>query len=484
MRNGLVLLLLASLAGCSGSGGNGGPPPPPANSAPTFTSAAAITVPENVTGTVYQAVATDPDGDAITYSISGVDAARFTMTPQGALTFNLAPDFENPGDQNNNNVYQFAITASDGKSPKELSFTLTVTNTADRIGSVRIGTGYVNAVQSVGVPGGDDLLVAQEDGRIYLLDPGTGGTGTLFLTVANVRWLLGIALAPDYPTSGTFYVSLVNTANEVEIRRYRRQNATTGDPASSDTILAYAYQFPPSSSISNYFGGWIGFGPDGDLYVATGDDQSANNAQSLSNLQGKILRVDVRSDAFPADPRRDYAIPADNPFAAGAAPEIYAYGFRNPRRSSFNGPDLLIGDSNAPLLTNGREIDLLRPQDKGRNYGFGATFGTPNIIDSAIVWSGFGPAMGAGTSVTGGRVYRGPVTELVGLYIFYDDAGSRYFSVPATTIRQDVQLTQAGLTLRSDIEIPGSVRVFSIDEDANFNMIFVTATGVYRVEKF
>lgn len=482
MRKGFALLLLASLAGCGGSGGS---PTPPANSAPTFTSAASITVAENVTGTVYQAVATDPDGDALTYSIGGVDAARFTMTPQGALTFNLAPDFENPGDQNNDNVYQFVITASDGKSPKELPFTLTVTNTGDRIGSVRIGTGYVDAVQSVGVPGGDDLLVAQEDGRIYLLDPGTGGTGTLFLTVADLRWLLGIALAPDYATSGTFYVSLVNTANEVELRRYQRQNATTGDPASRDTILAYAYQLPPAPSISYYFGGWIGFGPDGNLYVATGDDQSgANNAQSLASLQGKVLRLDVRTDAFPADNRRDYAIPADNPFAAGAAPEIYAYGFRNPRRASFNAADLLIGDSNAPLLTNGREIDLLRPQDKGRNYGFGAPAGTPNIIDSAIVWNGAGPVMGAGTSVTGGRVYRGPVTELVGLYIFYDDAGSRYFSVPAANIRQDVQLTQAGLTLRSDIVIPGSVRVYSIDEDANFNMIFVTATGVYRVEKF
>jgi glucose/arabinose dehydrogenase len=437
-------------------------------------------VPENVTGTIYQAVAADPDGDVLTYSISGVDSSKFTITSQGALSFKDPPDFDNP---NSPHVYQIVITASDNKAPKEMQFQITVTNLPDQIGRVAIGTGYVAATQSIPLPGGDDLLVAQENGEIFLLDPATGGTGTPFMSVTGTTRLLSMAMAPDYATNGKFYVSLLNSASEIEVRRYQRLNATKGDPASTDTILSFPYQMPANTALATP-GGWIGFGPDSYLYVGTGDNGSA---QSLGTRDGKILRVDVRSDAFPGDDTRDYAIPADNPFVAGAVPEIYAYGFRNPKRASFNGADLLIGDNYNFATNGGKEIDLLRPQDKGGNYGYGVPDSTPNVIDTVIRWTGFSPrGTPQNSNVVGGRVYRGPIAKLAGLYMFYDGAGFRWFTVPVANIRQGTTLAESSLDGRGELGLVGDPppTVVSIDEDANFNLIFVVPTTVYRVEIF
>ena len=101
-----------------------------------------------------------------------------------------------------------------------------------------------------------------------------------------------------------------------------------------------------------------------------------NNAQNLNVLLGKMLRIDPRSDAFPADPLRDYAIPAGNPFAqAGGRPEIWAYGLRNPFRASFDPltQNLWIGDVGQDAR---EEIDLMRPTDGGANFGWRIIEGT------------------------------------------------------------------------------------------------------------
>ena len=110
-----------ALAGCGGGGG-GAPPPPPANSAPAFTSAATANVPENSGGTIYTATASDADGDALTFSLSGgADQARFRITAAGALAFEAPPDFESPADANRDNAYLVQISVSDGTNTGCLS---------------------------------------------------------------------------------------------------------------------------------------------------------------------------------------------------------------------------------------------------------------------------------------------------------------------------------------------------------------------------
>ena len=106
-------------------------------------------------------------------------------------------------------------------------------------------------------------------------------------------------------------------------------NPNIADAASVTPIITI-----DQTSATNHKAGWIGFGPDGYLYIASGDGAVGSNAQDLNNLLGKFLRIDVHSDGFPGDPARNYAIPADNPFVAtvGAADEIFALGLRNPWR--------------------------------------------------------------------------------------------------------------------------------------------------------
>ncbi len=118
------------------------------------------------------------------------------------------------------------------------------------------------------------------------------------------RWdseqgLLGLAFSPNYAADGKFYVDLTNGQGNSEIWEYTRSAAdpNIADPASKRLILTVPQPF------SNHNGGWIGFGPDGDLYITFGDGGGANdpfnNAQNLESLNGKILRIDVRGDDFP-----------------------------------------------------------------------------------------------------------------------------------------------------------------------------------------
>jgi glucose/arabinose dehydrogenase len=144
-------------------------------------------------------------------------------------------------------------------------------------------------------------------GRIRILAPASGAIAaapfldlTGQISTDGERGLLGFAAAPDFATSGVFYVFVTNPLGDIEIRRYRTlaANRDLADPASGDVILSIGHR-----QFSNHNGGWIGFGPDGFLWIAVGDGGGSgdpnNRAQDLWSLLGKILRIDVRSDAFP-----------------------------------------------------------------------------------------------------------------------------------------------------------------------------------------
>ncbi len=297
------------------------------------------------------------------------------------------------------------------------------------------------------------FVIEQHSGNVLRVDR-TGGAvaATPFLTISDLatggeQGLLGLAFDPDYASNGYFYTNHTDAGGTTRITRYQRSaDPTIADHASATPVLSY------TQPQANHNGGWMGFGPDGMLYVASGDGGGGNdddsghtagigNAQDITNnLLGKLLRLDVSGDDFPGDDSRNYAIPADNPFVGGTGDdEIWAYGLRNPWRASFDRAtgDLYIGD----VGQNAREEINFQPagDNGGANYGWRlreGTIATPQVGGAAPV-DAFAPiydyAQGGGdlqgNAVTGGYVYRGPIDELTGEYFFADFINERIWSL-------------------------------------------------------
>ena len=500
-----ILTLLFGLAACGGGGGGGGGGgQPQPNRPPAITSPAAANTPENSTGTIYQASAVDPDGNALAFSLSGgADRAAFAISATGALSFLAAPDFEFPADADQNNVYLVQISVSDGTTSAVLDLAVTVTNVGpDAFRVTRVGAGFAQPLYLTGIPDGSGrVLVVQQFGLIRILNPATGAiAATPFLDLTGQistngeRGLLGLALAPDFTTSGVFYVYVTAlTSGQIQLRRYRTLpgNLNQADPTTADTLLAIDH---PNN---NHNGGWIEFGPDGMLYLAVGDGGGTgdpnNNGQNTNVLLGKMLRIDVRSDAFPADPLRDYAIPAGNPFAAaGGRPEVWAYGLRNPFRNSFDPitQNLWIGDVGQDTR---EEVDLMRPGDAGANFGWRILEGTapfngtviPGLVPPVAEYS-HGSGAREGDTVTGGYVYRGPVEALRGQYIFGDFINGNLWSFPITRASIGTTIPSSQFILRRADFTPNVGAInhpssFGIDQAGNLYIVDYDGE-VYRID--
>ncbi|UDF03710.1 PQQ-dependent sugar dehydrogenase [Asticcacaulis sp. AND118] len=483
----VVLSLGLSLAACGGddSGGGGGGGGAPSLS---FTSGGTASFGENGTGTAYTAAATGGSG-AITYSLgSGGDNALFSIDgTSGALTFKAAPNFEWPRDSNRDNIYDVTVTASAGGASASRTVAVTVTDRSGRVALRRVGEGFTQPLFVTGR--GDNsgkVLVVQKGGLVRVLDPLTGVIdATAFLDVRDQiatdgeRGLLGLALAPDFSTTGVFYAYLTATNGAINIRRYTATAA--GASGAGDTLLTIAHP------ANNHNGGWIAFDKNGLLVAAVGDGggggDPSGNAQNTNVLLGKILRIDVRSDAYPADPNRDYAIPMTNPFASmGGAPEIWHWGLRNPFRNSFDRETghLYIGDVGQSAI---EEINFASSGSPGLNYGWnilegtsfyagGSTTGlTPPVAQYA---QGTGPLQGK--SVTGGYVYRGPVVSMRAQYVFGDFVNKRMWSIPVANMVQGTTLANTAFTDRTTAFAPsagavGSITSFGEDDFANLYVV-------------
>ncbi|HZX76639.1 PQQ-dependent sugar dehydrogenase [Lysobacter sp.] len=493
----LVLAFAGMLAACGGGGGDDDSPDPipgaPTNRPPVFTSPTSATVPEATAGVFYTAVATDPDGSAVTYSLSGgADQARFRITSSGALSFFSPPDFETPADANADNIYLVTITASDGSQTTALNLTVTVTDvTGAPLRVRRVATGMDFPLFLAPVPDTTGrVFVVERAGRIRILNPATGAiAATPFLDIVGQvstdgeRGLLGFATAPDFATSGRFYVFLTVADGTIEVRRYLTQTANRdiADPASSDVILRVPHPR------SNHNGGWIGFGPDGLLYIAIGDGGGTgdpdNNGQNTGTLLGKILRIDPATDAFPADNNRDYAIPASNPFAtSGGAPEVWVYGLRNPFRNSFDPltGNLYIGDVGQGAV---EEIDLVRPGDGGANFGWPIMEGTQPYrggptagLTPPVAEYRHGTGAREGESVTGGHVYRGPLESLRGEYVFADFVNPNVWSIASSRLLPNATFPSSEFRIRTDF----APNAGTIDNVVSFGVD--TANNLYIVD--
>ncbi len=281
---------------------------------------------------------------------------------------------------------------------------------------------YVTAAP--GQPG--RLYVVQQSGRVRIFERGrVRGTFldiSRLVTAGGEQGLLGLAFHPGYARNGRFFVYYTARNGDQRVVEYRRAAAGRAASGSARELLTMDDPF------GNHNGGHLAFGPDGHLYIGTGDGGGGGDplrsGQDTGSLLGKLLRIDVDSRAG----GRPYGIPPGNPFARGGGrPEVYSYGLRNPWRFSFDRQrgDLWIGDVGQNAY---EEISFRR-----RGTGAGVNFGW-NAFEGRSAYPGGGPVRGnppvgpvaqyshsQGCSVTGGYVYRGTkVPALAGRYAYAD----------------------------------------------------------------
>jgi glucose/arabinose dehydrogenase len=288
--------------------------------------------------------------------------------------------------------------------------------------------------------GSGRLFVAQQGGQIRIVRNGTL-VAQPFLDIADritsggEHGLLGVAFHPRFPADPRVFVDYTDTNRDTRVSSFAVDPTRPDrlDPSSERRLLFVRQPF------ANHNGGAVVFGPDGFLYVSLGDggseDDPQGNGQSRTTLLGKILRIDIDTTSG----GRAYGIPADNPYADGAAghqPEIWLWGLRNPWRISFDRTtrDLWIGDVGQNAW---EEIDVQRAGAPG-----GTTFGWNRMEGGHCLR----PAEGCespgltlpvteyghadGCTVIGGNVDRGSAEPaLVGVYLFADYCSGRVWAI-------------------------------------------------------
>jgi glucose/arabinose dehydrogenase len=294
---------------------------------------------------------------------------------------------------------------------------------------VQIAGGLSSPVYATSARDGTGRLFFVERGGVIKVMRPPGQTPTVFLDITSrvlsagsEQGLLGLAFHPDFRNNRRFFVNYTRQTDGATIVAEYQVSVANPDVA----LMAERVILTVPQPFANHNGGMIEFGPDGRLYIAVGDGGDGNDpgdrAQNLDELLGKILRIAVTDPGTsPA-----YTAPADNPFVgASGRDEIWAYGFRNPWRMSFDRGtgQLWAGDVGQDAI---EEIDIVT---RGGNYGWRTWEGTgcTGLDGTPCSSSGFifpvteYPQAGGRCSVTGGYVYRGPGAALpTGTYVFGD----------------------------------------------------------------
>jgi glucose/arabinose dehydrogenase len=353
---------------------------------------------------------------------------------------------------------------------------------------------FISPVAMLQAPGDRTRWFVVEQGgevRVFENNP-TAAAGSSFIDIrtrvstGGERGLLGMAFHPSFPLDPRVFLSYTHLDPGIGLVS-RISSFTTPDVGltldpNSEQVLITIEQPEP-----NHNGGGIAFGPDRFLYIGMGDGGGSNdehgttgNGQLLTTLLGKMLRIDV--GLGPAG-GRPYGIPADNPFAVNTAcgtvgtglqpcPEIFAWGFRNPWRWSFDRAtgQLWVGDVGEVTLEEVSRVSL------GGNYGWrcfegtrntGLNCGSPTTTPTPPV-AEYGRDVG--TTVTGGYVYNGTaVPDLVGRFVFADFGSGRIWSIPADT--------PPTLTMTSNEAVESGLAISSFAEDNDGELYVVDIGG-------
>ncbi len=325
-----------------------------------------------------------------------------------------------------------------------------------RIALERVASGFSNPLHITHANDGTSrLFVVEQRGVVRILKDGAILPAPFLdisprVSCCGERGLLSIVFPPGRGPKSEFYADYTDVGGDTAISRFTVSgDSNVADPTSEQILLRIAQPF------ANHNGGQLAFGPDGFLYIGMGDGGSAgdpnNNAQNLSSLLGKILRIDVAG-------RAAYAVPPSNPFAgvAEARGEIWATGLRNPWRFSFDRKTggLFIADVGQGAW---EEVDF-QPADStgGENYGWRLTEGSHCYAPSTgcptagitFPVAEFSHA-GGNCSITGGFVYRGRDFEgLSGVYFYGDYCSGRIWGLRRTdTGWDDIELAKPGFAI-------------------------------------
>jgi glucose/arabinose dehydrogenase len=356
--------------------------------------------------------------------------------------------------------------------------------------------------------GSGRFFVVEQAGRIRVVQNGVIQTTPLLEITGRVKsggeeGLLSVAFPPGFVGKKYFYVYYTNLNGDNQVSRFHLNPAgDLADPAREELIIYFNH---PTNT--NHNGGQLAFGPDGYLYIGTGDGGGGGdpngNAQNPASLLGKVLRIAVEPPppggasgplklflplAFKSALNLGYRIPPDNPFANNPVfrPEIWALGLRNPWRFSF---DRLTGDLYiADVGQDTWEEVNFQPVigGGGRNYGWNAMEGNHCYNSLSCNQTGFTLPVAEyphtlvmhddnGCSVTGGFVYRGPGNPgLQGIYLFGDFCSGRLWG-----LRQNGPLWQQQELLVT----PHNISTFGEDEAGNLYYADMTGGVIYRVDQ-
>ncbi|WP_418602100.1 PQQ-dependent sugar dehydrogenase [Mycolicibacterium sp. SCSIO 43805] len=334
----------------------------------------------------------DPDSSRLTFTAT--DPAHGSVVINSDGSFVYTPDDTFAGQD------RFDVTVSDARSGLHIHGLAGLLNLVSfgllgNSGHRSTETVFIGFERAVVVPGLDTpvdfrflpdgrILVAEKAGAIKVVENGTlrdEPVITLSVNTLGERGISGLAVDPDFADNGYLYVSYVSSANRNQLSRL----TMVGNTAGTEVVLLQSGQ----SSAVNHHGGALGFGPDGTLYWGVGDNGNGANSQDLTNIHGKILRLNP-----------DGSTPADNPAIPGALPQIYAYGLRNPFRLTFT-PDgkLLVADVGAASF---EELNLITA---GGDFGWPGAEGVCD--DCGSINPIYTYPRGGGAAITSVLVYDG-----------------------------------------------------------------------------
>jgi glucose/arabinose dehydrogenase len=333
----------------------------------------------------------------------------------------------------------------------------------------RVGEGFERPVVIAPLPGDGRLLVVEKTGTVRFLNNGL--PGDVFLDLSgevsggNEQGLLGLAFDPGFAENGRLYVNYTDRAGDTQIVSLTAAGGVA-DAQSAKTLMSI------DQPEANHNGGWIGFGPDDLLYIGMGDGGGGGdrhgtigNGQDNDTLLGKVLRIDPNGG-------EPYAIPAGNPFAnGGGAPEIFAYGLRNPWRNAFDGGLLYIADVGQGMW---EEISVIDVADAaGANLGWRTMEGREcfpagaNCVQGGMVMPVHVYSHDEGCSITGGVVYRGlAMPQLRGRYFFAD-----WCTGVIETLRYESEKATALVNTGAKVGSVGNVNAFGTDAEGEMYVL-------------
>lgn len=346
-------------------------------------------------------------------------------------------------------------TSTSTSAPVPASTTTTTTLPAlQGLALKTLATGLAQPTVVTHAPGDESLYVAERTGVIRVVEPETGLVEEPFLDLSDrvgsngiEQGMLGLAFHPA--DADRFFVYYVDTDG-------RRTLSQFGESAPGSERLLFAHPQPPGSVDIRHYGGNLEFGPDGYLYASLGDGADAGNqGQNPDSIFGTILRLDVDGDP--------YTVPSDNPFPDGDAPEVWAYGLRNPWRFTIDDTDRLIYIADVGQ-ERWEEVNVLSLDEGGANLGWPVMegnhcFSRSNCDPDEFTTPSLEYGHEEGCSITGGHVYRGEaMPELAGHYFYGDWCGGwvRSFRAENGNVTDSQDWT-------SDLEGLGQPNAFGLD---------------------